>query len=129
VGLLGHPQAIGETFHITSDESLTWNQIYQTVAAAVGCEPRFVHIPSDFIAACDEDYRGGLLGDKAHSVIFDNSKIKRIVPDFQATIPFHLGIRKTLAWFDANQARQIVKQETNDTIDRILALYRKARIE
>jgi nucleoside-diphosphate-sugar epimerase len=124
VGLLGHPQAIGEAFHITSDESLTWNQIYQTVASAAGCEPRLVHIPSDFIAACDESFRGGLLGDKANSVIFDNSKIRKIVPDFKATIPFHLGIRKTLAWFDGDPARQIIKKETNEIMDRILAAYR-----
>lgn len=126
VGLLGHPQAFGEAFHITSDQILTWDQIYQTVASAVGYEAHLVHIPSDFIAACDEDYRGSLIGDKANSVIFDNSKIKRLVPEFTATIPFHLGIRRTLAWFDADPARQIIKKETNDTMDRILSLYRKA---
>jgi nucleoside-diphosphate-sugar epimerase len=125
IGLLGHPQAIGEAFHITSDESLTWNQIYQTVAAAVGCQANLVHIPSDFIAACDESFWGGLLGDKANSVIFDNSKIKRIVPGFTATIPFHFGIRRTLAWFEADPARQIIRQETNDLMDRILAAYRQ----
>jgi nucleoside-diphosphate-sugar epimerase len=124
VGLLGNPKAIGEAFHITSDESLTWNQIYQIVASAVGHEARLVHIPSDFIAACDESFRGGLLGDKAHSVIFDNSKIKRMVPDYTATIPFHLGIRRTLAWFEADPARQIVKKETNELMDRIIAAYR-----
>ena len=126
VALLGHPQAIGEAFHITSDESLTWNQIYQTVASAVGCEARLVHIPSDFIAACDESFRGGLLGDKANSVIFDNSKIKRLVPEYKASIPFHLGIRRTLAWFEADPARQIVRKEMNDLMDRILAQYRRA---
>jgi nucleoside-diphosphate-sugar epimerase len=125
IGLLGHPQAIGEAFHITSDESLTWNQIYQTVAAAVGCQPNLVHIPSDFIAGCDESFRGGLLGDKANSVIFDNSKIKRMVPGFRATIPFHIGIRRTLAWFEGDPARQIIRQETNDLMDRILATYRQ----
>jgi nucleoside-diphosphate-sugar epimerase len=123
IGLLGHPQAIGEAFHITSDEILTWNQIYQTVASAVGHEASLVHIPSDFISACDESFRGGLLGDKANSVIFDNSKIKRMVPAFTATIPFHLGIRRTLAWFEADPARQIVKKETNDLMDRIIASY------
>ncbi len=123
VGLLGHPQAIGEAFHITSDEILTWNQIYQSVALAAGREPRVVHISSDFLVACEAGFRGTLLGDKAHSVIFDNSKLKRIVPDFRATIPFHLGIRKTLAWLDADPARQIVKRETHEMFDRILRLY------
>ncbi|MBP1649384.1 MAG: NAD-dependent epimerase/dehydratase [Bacteroidetes bacterium] len=125
IGLLGHPRAIGEAFHITSDEILTWNQIYQTVAAAAGHEAHLIHIPSDFIAACEESFRGGLLGDKAHSVIFDNSKIKRVVPEFQATIPFHVGIKRTLAWFEADPARQIVKQETNEWMDRIIAAYRQ----
>ncbi len=123
-GLLGHPQAIGEAFHITSDESLTWNQIYETVAAAAGCKARLVHIPSEVLANYDEHLRGGLLGDKANSVIFDNSKIKRIVPEFRATIPFHIGIRRTLAWFEAEPSRQIVRQETNELMDRIISEYR-----
>jgi nucleoside-diphosphate-sugar epimerase len=127
IGLLGHPQTIGEAFHITSDEILTWNQIHQTVASALGREARLVHISSEFLVACDESLRGNLLGDKAQSVIFDNSKIKRIVPDYKATIPFHLGIRKTLAWFEADPARQVVRKETNETMDRILALYRRQK--
>jgi nucleoside-diphosphate-sugar epimerase len=127
VGLLGHPQAIGEAFHITSDESLTWNQIYQITASAVGCEARIVHIPSDFIAACDESYLGGLIGDKANSVIFDNTKIKRIVPEYKATIPYHIGISRTLAWFGADPARQVLKEETNEFMDRIIGLYRRAQ--
>jgi nucleoside-diphosphate-sugar epimerase len=123
VGLLGHPQAIGEAYHITSDESLTWDQIHQAIAAAIGCEPRIVHIASDFITGCAESLRGGLLGDKARSVIFDNSKIKRIVPEYRATIPFHLGIKRTLAWFEADPARQVVKKETHEMMDRILRAY------
>jgi nucleoside-diphosphate-sugar epimerase len=123
VGLLGHPHAIGEAFHITSDEILTWNQIYSTVAAATGHEPHLVHIPSDFIVACEESLRGSLLGDKSCSVVFDNSKIKRIIPEFRATIPFHLGIKKTLAWFAADPARRVVRRETQAMMDRILQAY------
>jgi nucleoside-diphosphate-sugar epimerase len=123
IGLLGHPQTIGETFHITSDESLTWNQIYSTVAASVGVTPHLVHIPSDFIAGRDESSRGGLLGDKSHSVVFDNSKIKRYVPGFTATIPFHLGIRRTLAWFDADPSRKVIRKETDELMDDILRAY------
>jgi nucleoside-diphosphate-sugar epimerase len=124
VGLLGHQQAIGQAFQITSDETLTWNQIHQAVADAVGCEARIVHIASDFIVQCEPSLEGGLLGDKAHSVIFDNSKIKRLVPEFVATIPFSRGIRKTLAWFESNPARQVVRPETNEMMDKILRLYR-----
>lgn len=123
VGLLGHRQAIGEAFHITSDEILTWNQIYQAVANAAGCEPNITHIPSDFIVKCEPALKGSLLGDKAVSVVFDNAKIKRFVPDFRATIPFDQGIRRTLAWFEADPARQTVRKETNEMMDRILTSY------
>jgi nucleoside-diphosphate-sugar epimerase len=100
IGLLGEPRAIGEAFHITSDEVLTWNQIYANLARSAGVEPRLVHIPSELIAAFDPDWGAGLLGDKSHSMIFDNSKIKRIVPDFVATIPFARGAVEIIAWYD-----------------------------
>jgi nucleoside-diphosphate-sugar epimerase len=123
VGLLGHQQAIGNAFQITSDESLTWNQIYQTVADAAGCIPTIVHIPSEFIAKIDPSLEGSLLGDKAHSVVFDNTKIKMFVPDFVCTIPFAEGFKRTLAWFDADSRRQIVRKETNEMMDRIIQAY------
>lgn len=125
VGLLGHPQAIGHAFHITSDEVLTWNQIYQTIADALGEEANIVHIPSDFIAKLNPSLGAGLLGDKTWSVIFDNSKIKSSVPEFQATIPFHKGIHKTLAWFDEDESRKRVDEAVNDQMDQILAAYEK----
>jgi nucleoside-diphosphate-sugar epimerase len=125
VGLLGHPGAIGHAFHITSDEMLTWNQIYETIAHALGVEAKMVHIPSDLIAKLDPSSRGGLLGDKTWSVIFDNSKIKSFVPEFQATIPFHVGIRKTLAWFDEDEGRKRVNEGVNEQMDRILSVYRE----
>ncbi len=110
VGLLGHPHAIGEAFHITSDEVLTWNQIFHATAAAVGVTPKLVHIASEDIARiCDRlgysRVRGGLFGDKANSLVFDNSKIKRLVPEFSATIPFATGIRRTIDWFEADPER------------------------
>jgi len=126
VGLLGHQQAIGQAFHITSDEILTWNQIYQAVADAAGCQADVVHIPSDFIARCEPSLAGTLLGDKAVSVVFDNTKIKRFVPDFKATIPFAQGIRRTLAWFEADPARKIVRKETDEMMDRLLRSYQQA---
>jgi nucleoside-diphosphate-sugar epimerase len=123
VGLLGHQQAIGHAFHITSDEILTWNQIHQAVADGAGCEAKIVHIASDFLAKCDPSLTGSLIGDKAQSAIFDNTKIKQFVPEFKATIPFNKGIKRTLAWFEADPARQIVRPETNEMIDKILRLY------
>jgi nucleoside-diphosphate-sugar epimerase len=124
VGLLGHPQAIGEAYHITSDMSLTWNQIYHEVARAAGCTAELVHITSEFIVSCEPSLRGTLLGDKTHSVIFDNSKIKRLVPAFQATIPLHIGMQKTLAWFENDPARKVIHEEVNERFDRILKAAR-----
>src|SRR5215467_3735605 len=100
IGLLAREQAIGHAFHITSDEVMCWDQWSRLTAEAAGVEPRFVHIPSDFLAACVPEMRGSLLGDKAASVVFDNTKIKRFVPDYCATVPFTEGIRRTMAWFD-----------------------------
>lgn len=121
--LMGHPLALGEAFHITSDEVLTWNQIYATVAAVAGAEPSIVHIPSDFIASMEPWQRGNLHGDKANSAIFDNSKVRRLAPEFKATIPFHVGARRTLAWFEADRARQRVIPQINSMMDRLIAAY------
>jgi nucleoside-diphosphate-sugar epimerase len=125
VGLLGHPGAIGQTFHITSDEVLTWNQIHEMVARAAGARAELVHVPSELIAAYDPDWGGSLLGDKSHSTIFDNTKIKRLVPDFCATIPYARGAEQQIAWYDADPGRRVVDDAMNATIDRILEGYRR----
>jgi nucleoside-diphosphate-sugar epimerase len=125
-GLLGHPQAIGHAFHITSDEVMNWDQWYHVVGAAAGVEPRLVHIPTDFIGACLPESLGGLLGDKSVSVVFDNSKIKRFVPAYCATVPFAQGIRRTLAWFDAEPARKQVDEEANARWDKLIDAYERA---
>jgi nucleoside-diphosphate-sugar epimerase len=122
VGLLGNNHAIGDAFHITSDEMLTWNQIYTILAQAAGVpEPHLVHVPSEMIAAFDAEWGAGLLGDKAHSVIFDNTKVKRLVPDFVASIPFCRGAEEVMAWLDADPARQVVNAGHNDLYDQIIA--------
>lgn len=131
VGLLGQQQAIGHAFHITSDELLTWNQIYEAVADAAGAKADIVHVPSDFIIrvakTCGMGWmEGNLLGDKAVSAIMDNSKIKRFVPGYQATIPFKQGIRRTVEWFDADPARRVIHDGNNRFLDRVLANYAKA---
>ena len=123
VGLMGHTQAIGHAFHITSDEVLTWDQIYNTLGEALGVAPKIVHIPSDFIAKFDSFTGDNLLGDKAGHGVFDNSKIKRFVPDFAATIPFREGIRRTLKWFDEDASRKTVDEGSNAFIDKCLAAY------
>jgi nucleoside-diphosphate-sugar epimerase len=123
LGLLGNPRALGHAFHITSDEVLTWNEIYRTIAEELGVEANLVHIPSDFIARVAPDLAGTLLGDKTWSVVFDNTKIKTFVPEFNAVIPFQAGIRRTVAWFDANETRRSVDGAVQDKMDRILSAY------
>ncbi len=123
VGLLGHEQAMGHAFHITSEEAMTWDQYYKIVAGALGVEARIVHIPSDFIIACVPALEGTLIGDKSASVVFDNSKIKRFVPDYCATTRFSEGIRRTLAWFQADPAQQQIDPAANAMWDRLIASY------
>ena len=127
VGLLGNARAIGETFHITSDETVTWNQIYQMFAAAAGTEAKIVPVPSATLAAFEGMGGEGLLGDKTHSVLFDNSKIKRFVPDFAATIPLSWGAKEVIAWYDADPARQAVDDKFNRLTDQIIAAQEAIR--
>jgi nucleoside-diphosphate-sugar epimerase len=123
VGLLGNPEAIGEVFHITSDELLTWNQIFEMIAVAANTNADIVHIPSDVIAKYDRDWGDGLLGDKMHSMVFDNSKIKKIVPNFSADIPYKKGVREVMNWYDSHPTFQTVNQEFDQLIDKIIADY------
>ena len=126
VGLFAQPAAIGEAFHITSDEALTWNRIYSLVGAAAGVEPDLLHVPSDGIVAADPSLTGTLWGDKVNTAIFDNSKLRSLVPDFAARVPFAQGIAETVRWFDADPARQAVDGESNALWDRIAAVYTDA---
>lgn len=121
VGLLGNSRAIGEAFQITSDALLTWNEIYELAARAAGTTAEIVHIPSEVIARYDAEWGAELLGDKAHSMIFDNTKIKRVVPDYMATTPFSRGIEEIIAWFDADESRQIVDERLDQLMDKIIA--------
>ena len=124
IGLLGRPQTIGEAYHITSDEILTWDQIFRIVARAAGVsKPELVHVPSKLINAFDPQWGAGLLGDKTHCVIFDNTKIKHMVPDFVATIPFSQGAEEIITWFEENPARQIVDETHNQLLDKIITTY------
>jgi nucleoside-diphosphate-sugar epimerase len=124
VPLLGHPRAVGDTFHITSDDVLTWNQITEALAAAAGVEARIVHVPSDAIAAADPEWGAGLLGDKAHSLVFDNSKLRGLVPDFVATIPFERGAREIVAWHDEDPARREIDTKIDALMDRLVERWR-----
>jgi nucleoside-diphosphate-sugar epimerase len=124
VPLLAHPRTVGDVFHITSDDVLTWDQIARTLAAALGATPRIVHVPSDAIAAADPQWGAGLLGDKAHSMVFDNSKLRTVVPDFCATIPFEQGAREIVTWYDEDPARQQPDGRLDAVMDKLVATYR-----
>jgi len=123
LGLLGNKNAIGEAFQITSDEVLDWNQIYFEAYQALGVAPNVVHIPSDFIAKFDEHAVGSLIGDKSNSVVFDNSKIKRFVPDYNCAVKWSEGVRRSLAWFEAHPEFKTIDEETETSWEKILAVY------
>lgn len=122
-GLLGNPDAIGETFQITSDEAITWDQVHRIIGAALGVEPKMVHIPSEVINRFDPETGAGLLGDKAYSVVFDNTKIKRFVPGYHCRIPFHEGMRRSAAFLKDHPERRYVEPAIDATIDKILASW------
>ena len=126
VGLLGDKRAIGEAFQITSDEALSWDQIHLEVYRALGLEPNLIHIPSDLIAMYDPHSLGSLIGDKANSVVFDNSKIKRFVTDYACEVTWAEGVRRSLAWFDAHPEFQTIDYEMNSVWDQIIASYERA---
>jgi len=123
LGLLGNPKAIGEAFHITSDESLPWNEVVQCIARAAGKKAQIVHVPSDIIAQEHPDWGAGLLGDKAHSVIFDNSKIKRMVPEFCAKIPFWQGAQEIIAYHRAHPELCVADPKVDALMDRLVEKY------
>jgi nucleoside-diphosphate-sugar epimerase len=123
VGLFGNPHALGTAVHITSDESLTWNAIAGLFGRALGVQPRIVHVTSDAIARELPAVGDGLLGDKAHSVLFDTTKIKRLVPGWVATTPFADGAREIVEWYLADSSRQTVDAERDAAFDRLVAAH------
>lgn len=127
-GLVGNVHAIGESVHITSDESLTWNQIYQIIADALGVKLNAIHVSSEFLDACSPyDFKGSLLGDKANTVVFDNSKLKRLVPGFTATVRADQGIRETIAYVLSHPECQREDPEFDAWCDRVVAAMEKAK--
>ncbi|SMH28279.1 Nucleoside-diphosphate-sugar epimerase [Rathayibacter oskolensis] len=124
VGLFGATAAIGEAFHITGDETPTWDRIHQALAAAAGVEARIVHIASDAIAAADPALGAGIIGDKAHSMVFDNAKIRSLVPAYSPSVRFSDGAREIVEWYDADPARRVVDERMNALFDSLIEAYR-----
>ncbi len=123
VGLLGNRSAVGHAFHITADDVFTWDQIYQTLGAVLGVEPIIKHITTDAIIAHDPGAEGSLRGDKSCSVVFDNTKIKRFVPDFAATTTLRAGVEESIAWFRADASRRAIDEKTNQNLDALIAKF------
>jgi nucleoside-diphosphate-sugar epimerase len=121
VGLFGNKNAVNEAFHITSDEWLTWNQIYLIMANELNITPNIIHIPSEIIAKYNQEIGDGLLGDKAHSMLFDNSKIKRFVPDFNPQVTFKDGAKEMIKWYKENTLNEEVDKNINDYMEKIIA--------
>jgi len=127
VGLMGNNRAIGEAFHITSDEWLTWNQLHEIAGRAAAAPPlEIVHVPSDLINAFDPAWGAGLLGDKSVSMVFDNTKIKRISPEFMCTVPWEQGAQEMVEWYDGDAERRVVDDGFDALTDRIIAAYEGA---
>ena len=128
IGLIGNPHAIGETFQITNDETLTWNQIYECIAKALNVKLNAYHVSSEFLAAVsDYDFTGSLIGDKANSVVFDNTKLKSVVPEFRSTVHFEDGIRKTIENVLSKKELQIEDEEFDKWCDKVIEVLEKAK--
>jgi len=129
VGVLDRAEAIGEAFHITGQESPTWDRIHQEVAAAAGApEPQIVHVPADAIMAADPEWGAGVVGDKANSMVFDNSKVRTLVPGWAARTSFREGARELVAWYDAHPEAQVVDEEKDALMDRLAEAYAPGRV-
>ena len=126
VGLLGNTAAQGEAFHITSDEFLPWDTLIKMAGAALGVEPKIVHIPSEFIAEVLPNRSGNLLGDKTYSCIFDNSKIKRFVPDFVPKIHYAEGVRRSIEWYNTRPELKVPNEQLNVELTKLLDCWGKA---
>lgn len=127
VALMGNPHAVHEEFHITSDEAITWNKVYETIGNALGVKPELVHIPSDFLIACDDkgyDIKGALLGDKANVAVFDNSKIKSFAPEFVCTTRFDQGVKLALDYIGAHPEYKKPDPEFDAWCDKIIGAYK-----
>jgi len=125
--LVGRPEAMGEAFHITSDEVLTWTEIIREIGAAVGAEPEIVPVPADFICQTVPELRGTLLGDKAHSAVFDNSKLRRLLPEFRCVKSFAEGVRESVTWLRNHPTDRNLNPKVDLRIEAVLNSWRRAQ--
>lgn len=123
LGLLGHPAALGEAFHITGDEWLTWNAIFSILGQHLGREPVLAHVPSEAVVKADAELGSSFWGDKSHSMIFDNSKLRKLVPEFQASVPFAKGARDIIDWYDEDSSRCRIDTDLDRLLNRLAGIY------
>ncbi|MBM3840761.1 MAG: NAD-dependent epimerase/dehydratase family protein [Verrucomicrobia bacterium] len=126
-GLVGKAEAVGEAFHITSDEVLTWNRIYGEIASALGvASPKILKVPTEFVCQTVPRMTGPLQGDKSNPGVFDNSKLKRLVPEFQCRKPFRVGIRESVAWLRAHPEEQNLNPQVDEVFDQVAAAWQRS---
>ena len=125
VGLMGNAHALGEVFHITSDESVTWNQAHEAIGRALGVKPKLVHIASETLGMLNLEWVGALIGDKSNTVLFDNTKIKRAVPEYNATTRFDQGAREAVEYIYAHPECQTPDPEFDEWCDKVIEIYEK----
>jgi nucleoside-diphosphate-sugar epimerase len=126
IGIMGNHAAIGEAIHITSDEAITWDKIYDCIGEALNVEVKKIHVSTDFLVECQVDLEGGLIGDKTNTVVFDNSKIKRLVPDFVATVRFDQGVKLSIEYLLSHPELQIADEEFDLFCDKIIKAQQEA---
>ncbi len=126
LGIMGNPVTIAQPIHITSDEALTWDQIYDRIGATLNVQVKKFHVASDFLIGCDPGYEGPLTGDKSVSVVFDNSKIKRFVPEFTATMRFDQGVRLSIQYLLSHPQLQVPDPYFDSFCDRVIDVQQKA---
>lgn len=128
IGLIGNPHAVGEAFQITSDETLTWNQIYKIIADALRVELKPYYVASEFLDAVgDYDFNGSLTGDKSNSVVFDNTKLKNAVPEFKAVVRAETGIKQTVDYVLSHRECQVEDKEFDVWCDKVIEMLEKAK--
>jgi nucleoside-diphosphate-sugar epimerase len=126
VGIMGNSAALGEAVNITSDEAITWDKIYDYIGEALDVEVKKVHVATDFLVKCKPDLEGALIGDKSNCALFDNRKIKRMVPDFKAMVRFDQGVRLCVEHILSHPELQVPDEEFDRFCDNVIEVQRKA---
>ncbi len=123
VGLAGNAKSFGEDFHVTSEERNVWEDLYLEFGRLVGIKPEIVHLPSELLRKAAPNLCSHLYFEKTYAGLFDNTKLRSVIPDFSAEISLHEGLKSILAWYEA-EAHE-VDPEKDALEDRLVEIYRE----